>query len=103
MVNQIRKRRRRFASSLHAFWHNFKHPPLQEHIDVNYMTKWLLLGAIIGIGTGLAAMGFHKTIELVTGWTLGSIAGFTLPQPSGDSCGDYHDWNKQHDYFCSID
>ena len=85
MVKQIREQRRRFASSLHTFWHNFRHPTLQEHIDVNYMWKWLLLGAIIGIGAGLAAMGFHKAIELVTGWTLGSMAGFTPPQPSGEA------------------
>lgn len=85
MAKQINGEKRKVVSSIHAFWHNFRHPTLQDHINVNYLTKWLLLGAIIGVGAGLAAMAFHKTIDLVTGWTLGNVAGFTPPLPAGEA------------------
>ena len=84
MVKSIRNRRRQWTSSLKSFWHNLRHPTLEGRIDVNYLLKWLLLAAIIGAGAGLAAIAFHRAIELVTGWTLGDIAGFKPPQPLGE-------------------
>ena len=84
MVKSIRNRRRQWTSSLKSFWHNLRHPTLEGRIDVNYLLKWLLLGAIIGAGAGLAAVAFHRAIELVTGWTLDDIAGFKPPQPLGE-------------------
>jgi len=84
MVKSIRNRRRQWTSSLKSFWHNLRHPTLEGRIDVNYLLKWLLLGAIIGAGAGLAAVAFHRAIERVTGWTLDDIAGFKPPQPLGE-------------------
>ncbi len=84
MVKSIRNRRRQWTSTLKSFWHNLRHPTLEGRIDVNYLLKWLLLGAIIGAGAGLAAIAFHRAIDLVTGWTLGNIAGFKPPQPLGE-------------------
>ena len=84
MAKQIRDEKRRINLSLKSFWHDFRHPTLQEHIDVNYLTKWLLLGSAIGIGAGLAAIAFHRAIEFVTQWTLGKAAGFYPPQPLGE-------------------
>jgi chloride channel protein, CIC family len=84
MAKQIRDRKRRINLSLNSLWHIFRHPTLQEHIDVNYLTKWLLLGAIIGVGAGLSAIVFHRAIEFVTQWTLGKAAGFYPPQPLGE-------------------
>ncbi len=72
------------VSGLKSFWHNLRHPAPEGRIDVNYLLKWLLFGAIIGVGAGLAAIAFHRCIELVTGWTLGDIAGFKPPQPLGE-------------------
>jgi len=74
----------RLCSSLKAFWQGIRHPAPQGRIDVNYLLKWLLLGAIIGVGAGLAAIAFHRAIELVTTWTLGDLAGFKPPQPLGE-------------------
>ena len=84
MTKKIRDRERIWVSGLKSFWHNLSHPAPEGRIDVNYLLKWLLFGAIIGIGAGLAAIAFHRCIELVTGWTLGDIAGFKPPQPLGE-------------------
>ena len=83
-MKQIRDRERIWVSGLKSFWHNLSHPAPEGRIDVNYLLKWLVLGAIIGVGAGLAAIAFHRCIELVTGWTLGNIAGFKPPQPLGE-------------------
>jgi len=44
---------------------------------------------------GLAAIAFHRCIELVTGWTLGDIAA-SSPAAAGRRAGyhlrDYHRW-----------
>ena len=84
MVKQIRDRERKWVSSLKSFWHNLVHPTPEGRIDVNYLLKWLLFGAIIGVGAGLVAIAFHRAIELVTTWTLGDLAGFKPPQPLGE-------------------
>ena len=84
MAKQIRDRERKWVSGLKSFWHNLRHPAPEGRIDVNYLLKWLVLGAIIGVGAGLAAIAFHRCIELVTTWTLGDIAGFKPPQPLGE-------------------
>src|SRR5271157_1887789 len=84
MVKQIRAQERRWVANLKSFWHNLSHPAPEGRIDVNYLLKWLLFGAVIGVGAGLAAIAFHRCIELVTGWTLGDIAGFKPPQPLGE-------------------
>ena len=74
----------RLCSSLRSSWHNLVHPTPEGRIDVNYLLKWLLFGAIIGVGSGLVAIAFHRAIELVTTWTLGDLAGFKPPQPLGE-------------------
>ena len=84
MVKQIRDRERKWVSGLKSFWHNLVHPTPEGRIDVNYLLKWLLFGMIIGVGAGLAAIAFHRAIELVTTWTLGDLAGFKPPQPLGE-------------------
>ena len=83
-MKSIRDRERKLVSGLKSFWHNLSHPVPEGRIDVNYLLKWLLFGVIIGVGAGLAAIAFHRCIELVTGWTLGDIAGFKPPQPLGE-------------------
>jgi len=87
-INRINARmgdlKSRLRSSSKAFWQGIRHPAPQGRIDVNYLLKWLLLGAIIGVGAGLAAIAFHRAIELVTTWTLGDLAGFKPPQPLGE-------------------
>jgi len=74
----------RLCSSSKTFWQSIRHPAPEGRIDVNYLLKWLLFGAIIGLGAGLAAIAFHRAIELVTTWTLGDLAGFKPPQPLGE-------------------
>jgi len=66
MAKQIRDGKRRINLSLKSFWRSFRHPTLQEHIDVNYPTKWLLSGAIIGVGAEVSYL--KMTLTLDTGF-----------------------------------
>ena len=50
----------------------------------NYLGKWTILGALIGIVAGLGATAFYYGIHLVTTLMLGGITGFFPPDPAGE-------------------
>jgi H+/Cl- antiporter ClcA len=50
----------------------------------DYLRKWVVLGGIIGIISGLGAALFFLGLELATRLLLGALAGFTPPTPAGE-------------------
>jgi CIC family chloride channel protein len=50
----------------------------------NYLRKWVLLGALIGVVGGLGAIAFYGALELATRFFLGSLGGYTPPSPAGE-------------------
>jgi CIC family chloride channel protein len=49
-----------------------------------YFQRWLLLGALIGVASGLLMALFFEAIRFCTHLFLGGIAGYVPPQPSGE-------------------
>ncbi len=49
-----------------------------------YLTKWLLLGSVIGIVAGLGAVVFYTAIDWATGFFLGTLVGYRPPSPIGE-------------------
>ncbi len=50
----------------------------------NYLRKWVILGALIGVVGGLGAIAFYATLELATRFFLGFLGGYTPPSPAGE-------------------
>ena len=50
----------------------------------NYLRKWLVLGALIGVVAGVGAIVFINLIELATELLLTGVGGFSPALPSGD-------------------
>jgi chloride channel protein, CIC family len=51
----------------------------------NYLTKWVVIGLLIGIVAGLGATAFYYTINLVTNYLLGGLTGYFPPNPVGEA------------------
>ena len=49
-----------------------------------YLTKWLLLGSLIGAVAGLGAIAFYLAIQWSTDFFLGQLVGYTPPSPVGE-------------------
>ena len=58
-----------------------------REIDIAYLKKWLLVGALIGIVAGLGAIAFATAITWSTDLFLGLGAGFYPPQAAGEAAG----------------
>jgi H+/Cl- antiporter ClcA/CBS domain-containing protein len=52
--------------------------------SAEYLRKWVVLGALIGLISGLGAIVFFGTLELATRAFLGLLAGLTPPSPLGE-------------------
>ncbi|CAN5474277.1 chloride channel protein [soil metagenome] len=52
--------------------------------DLNYLRKWLILGAVIGVVAGLGAIAFIKTLEFSSHFLLEGIGGYKPPLPFGE-------------------
>ena len=52
--------------------------------SANYLRKWVVLGALIGVISGLGAVVFFVALDLMTRLLLGLIAGFTPASPVGE-------------------
>ena len=50
----------------------------------NYLRKWVVLGALIGVVGGLGAIAFYTALELATWFFLGFLGGYTPPSPAGE-------------------
>ena len=50
----------------------------------NYLRKWVVLGALIGLVGGLGAIAFYTALELATRFFLGFLGGYTPPSPAGE-------------------
>lgn len=49
-----------------------------------YLTKWLVLGSLIGAVAGLGAVLFYEAIQWSTDFFLGTLVGYTPPSPVGE-------------------
>jgi CIC family chloride channel protein len=52
--------------------------------SLGYLRRWLVLGVVIGVLGGLAAVAFSACLELATQFFLGGLAGYTPPSPVGE-------------------
>jgi chloride channel protein, CIC family len=52
--------------------------------DISYLRKWVVLGAVIGLVSGLGAALFFWALELATELFLGTIVGFSPSSPLGE-------------------
>jgi CIC family chloride channel protein len=52
--------------------------------STRYLTRWLVLGALIGVVAGLGAVLFIRAIGFATEFFLGHLAGYTPPSPFGE-------------------
>ncbi len=52
--------------------------------SANYLRKWVVLGAVIGVVGGLGAIAFTVALDLATQLFLGVLAGYTPPSPAGE-------------------
>ncbi len=50
----------------------------------NYLRKWVVIGAMIGVVGGIGAIVFYTALELATHLLLGGIAGYYPPTPAGE-------------------
>ncbi len=52
--------------------------------DMPYFEKWLILGILIGIASGIGAIIFYFAIKIVESFFLGSVLGMSVPLPLGE-------------------
>ena len=52
--------------------------------SANYLRKWVVLGALIGVISGVGAAVFFTALELATRFFLGTLAGYYPPTPAGE-------------------
>jgi CIC family chloride channel protein len=52
--------------------------------QTSYLRKWVLLGAVIGLISGLGAVAFFTLLELATRFFLGILAAYQPPTPIGE-------------------
>ena len=52
--------------------------------EANYLRKWVVLGALIGVVGGIGAIAFYTALELATRFFLGFLGGYTPPSPAGE-------------------
>ena len=52
--------------------------------DISYLRKWVVLGAVIGLISGLGAALFFWALELSTEFFMGTLVGFTPSSPLGE-------------------
>jgi H+/Cl- antiporter ClcA len=50
----------------------------------SYLTKWIVLGVVIGIVAGLGAIVFYEALAFCTHIFLGVLAGYQVPTPAGE-------------------
>ncbi len=50
----------------------------------SYLRKWVLLGAVIGVISGLGAIAFYVALEAATRFFLGVFAAFQPASPMGE-------------------
>ena len=51
--------------------------------SAQYLRKWVFLGALIGVISGLGAAVFFVALEQATRFLLGFMAGYYPPTPAG--------------------
>ena len=76
----------RLLGSKHIMsWLSRRLKQLDTFMQQSHLSKWTVIGILIGIVAGLGATGFYLGIEIVTQFMLGGITGFYLPNPVGES------------------
>src|SRR5579875_2931528 len=57
---------------------------LNRLLNRSYLTKWVIIGLLIGLVAGFGATAFYYMIQGVTNYLLGGITGFYPPNPAGE-------------------
>ncbi len=52
--------------------------------SANYLRKWVVLGALIGVVGGIGAIAFYTALEVAAHLFLGVLGGYTPPSPAGE-------------------
>jgi chloride channel protein, CIC family len=55
--------------------------------SAHYLRKWVALGALIGVVSGIGAALFFVSLEFVSHVVLGVVAGYQAPTPAGEGAG----------------
>jgi chloride channel protein, CIC family len=55
-----------------------------RYVNRSYLTKWLVIGILIGLVAGFGATAFYYAIELVSNTILTGLTGFSPPTPNGE-------------------
>ena len=57
---------------------------LNRLLNRSYLTKWVIIGLLVGVVAGFGATIFYYMIQAVTNYLLGGISGFYPPNPAGE-------------------
>ena len=74
-------------TSLSAWWRGLRTKAGHAIATSSYLRKWALLGALIGVIAGLAAVAFFEALKLATRLFLHLLAAFNVPNPVAEGGG----------------
>lgn len=62
--------------------------------SANYLRKWVVLGALIGVVGGLGAIAFFTSLEVASRFFLGVLAAYAPPSPAGEGGAPISDFGR---------
>src|SRR5688572_33507924 len=58
---------------------------LVRHMELRAVSRWVLLGLVVGLCAGLAACALQLGFETLRHWTLIQLVGFRPPEAAGEA------------------